>query len=161
MKPKKITHAWGRLLRVVSGTIPKKQHGIAHLETYEVSEHELNAIQRGFSVRTNDLTFLSIFLSVFLSFLSVWLTLPTPPPEAPLVPLTRVQQFYVCMMIASGGLSVYLLVRWWMSARADDDLFRVIRERAIGPVGEEDKIIKPSDLASMTPQEAPREGGAQ
>lgn len=145
---------------MAAGTILKKQHGIAHLETYEVTEQELNAIQRGYSARVNDLTFFSIAVSVFLSFLSVWLTLPAPPQDAPLMALTRVEQYYVTAVLASAGMSIYLFFRWKASSSADDDLFRAIRERAIGPVGEEGKEIKPSDLASMTPQTAPTGEGA-
>jgi hypothetical protein len=148
-----------RLLARMSGTIQKKQHGIAHLETYEVTEHELNAIQRGQSTRQNDLTFFSIVMSVFLSFLTVWLTLPPQPSGAPMIPLTRAEQYYLLAVFASGAMSIYLFCRWKFSASADDNLFRAIRERAIGTVGEEGKEIKPSDLASMTPQAAPEGEG--
>ena len=138
--------------------ITKRLHVISHLESYEVFEHELTMLETGQSSHQNDLTFFSITVTVFLCFLTVWLTLPVPPNVAnalTVMPLTRAEQYYFLAMVASGGLSVFFFFRWRQSSKMAATVCQMIRQRSVGTVGEQGKEIKPSELANMTPQPEP------
>jgi hypothetical protein len=126
--------------------VVKKAHRIAHLEIYEVSEDELDTIERGYSSRQNDVAFLSIAATIFVSFLVVILTVPRP--AAP----TFRDQFFVAVLVMSGSAAVYLFIRWRRTIKSERPLFQRIRERAVGPLGEEGMEFKPSELEKLTPE---------
>jgi hypothetical protein len=120
--------------------IAKRIHRLAHVETYEVTADELTAIEQGYSSRQNDLTFLSIFIGTFVSFLTV--VLSTTFPEAP-----TIREFsYIAALIFSGGASLIFGLRWFWSGRQEKPIFERIRARAVGPLGEQGREIQLTDL---------------
>ena len=134
-----------RLGRFMDEQIRKRRHAISHFESYEIYEHELTTLQTGQSSHQTDLTFFSIAVTVFLCFWTVWLTMPTPllpnGDMSPLVPLTIARQYYFLAMIGSGALAIFFFVKWKSSSKIAVNVCRVIRERSIGPMGEEGKEI--------------------
>jgi hypothetical protein len=127
--------------------IEKRTHRLAHVETYEVTDDELDRMERGYSSRQNDVAFLSIAASIFVAFVVVWLTI-----QHPATPTWR-EQFYIAVLVMSGGGGLYLFFRWRRSVKLEKPLFEKIRARAVGPLGEEGKELKPSELDQLTPRE--------
>lgn len=124
--------------------IPKRAHRVAHVETYEVTSDELDTIEHGYTSRQNDLNFLSISVSVFVSFLLNIFTVLRHETGS-----TWMHQFYWAVTVTSGAASIYLAVRWYRSRRFEKPFFERIRARAIGPLGEEGKEIKPVELETL------------
>ncbi len=132
--------------------IPAKRHRLRHLDLYDVSGDELDQIERlGTSVGT-DLQFATFWLPIGITTLLTLIVLTISD--------TRVFITYVCIMLVSLGFSIYFFVRWWITRGEFKKLINRIRERQVGPVGEEGKELKPSDLANL-PSVAPNEENPQ
>jgi hypothetical protein len=129
--------------------IVKRVHRLAHVETYDVTVDELESIERGYSSRQNDLAFLSISASIFASFL---LTLTAVLSREPTPSWTS--QFYWAVTVTSGLATAYFFCKWWRTARQEKSVFQRIRERSLGPLGEEGKELKPGELEQQ-PSEDP------
>lgn len=136
-----LSSSWG--LSMGSANIPLRRHGLSHVETYDVTADELDRIESegrdvGFDFQVA-LFCLTLAASFFVSLL-----LSPPPADKP-------KTFIVIAVIVVVGflLGVIFLIKWLRSKKALSLTLRRIRERQVGPVGEEGKELKPSDLANL------------
>jgi hypothetical protein len=125
--------------------IPILRHRAPHVECFDVFEDELGTIERGYSSRQTDLTFLSISLSVCVSFVVSFLASKDPEPS-----------WEWGLVFATGFASIYFLVRWRTTVKREESIFARIRGRSTGPVGD-DAVgeLKPSSLGSLPVEEPP------
>ncbi len=137
-----------KILRWMKEQIEKLTHRVSHLEAYEVTEDELNAIERGYSSRQNDVAFLGITTSIFVSFVITLIAVLSNEKTA-----TWTSQFYWAVTVTSGFASAYFLVRWRRAISQDKPIFQKIRARGIGPLGETGKEVKPAELEQMPSSE--------
>ncbi len=131
--------------------IPAKRHRLKELELYDVSGDELdNLEQMGSNVGT-DLQFCTFWFSVAIT---ATLTLIAVP-----ITNAHVYTVYLVATFFGYGFGAYSGVRWWRARGQFSKCIDKIRERQVGPVGEEGKELKPSELdtlPSVTPTEEPR-----
>ena len=126
--------------------IPAKRHRLKHLDLYDVSGDELdNLEQLGTTVGT-DLQFCTFWLPIGISA-----TLTLIAVGAGTIPITNthVYETYLVAMFVGYGFGLFFGVRWWLSRGRFKQCIEKIRQRQVGPVGEEGKELKPSELESL------------
>jgi len=131
--------------------ITAKRHRLRHLDLYDVSGDELDNLEHvGANVGT-DLQFATFWFPIGISSL---LTLKTIPISNP-----HIYEAYLVATFVGFGFGVYFGIRWWFNRGQFKKCINKIRERQVGPVGEEGKELKPSELEvlpSGTPTDEPR-----
>jgi hypothetical protein len=144
-----------RVLPMGPSQIQLRRHGIGHVETYEVLDHELNQLEKEGCDVGFDFQVAQFSLTTALSFL-VGLILSPPPDGSP-------KTFVVLVVIVVVGffMAAVFGIHWYRSRSAFAATIRTIKERQIGPVGDEDHQLKPAELASLQPIEAPRQEKAE
>jgi hypothetical protein len=121
--------------------IPVKRHRLEHAEIYELFGDELDRIEHEATNVGTDLQFATFWLSIAgtCSF-----ALPTIPESN-----TRIFIVFLIVLILGYALGFYFAVRWWLQRGTLKKLIARIRQRQVGPIGEEGKELKPSDLAEL------------
>jgi hypothetical protein len=122
-------------------TILLKRHPISHLETYEVSAHELDSIERESLGVGQDLTFASIFASIAAT-LVVALVLTR-------IDSRKVFDTFVAATIITILSATYCFTSYFRKRKATKSTIQEIRDRQLGPVGDEQREILPSELADL------------
>jgi hypothetical protein len=139
--------------KMESGNIPVRRHGLSHVETYDVTADELERIEREGSDVGFDFQISQFCLTVAISFF-VGLILSPPPDSNP-------KTFIVFVVLVVVGVLVGFIfgIKWYKNRGAFSRTISRIKERQIGPVGEEGKELKAGDLEKLTPSE-PKNSGA-
>ena len=128
--------------------IPAKRHRLRHVDLYDVSGDELDNLEQiGASVGT-DLQFCTFWLPIGISATLTILSVPINNPH--------VYTAYVVAAFVGFGFGAYFGIRWWITRGQFRRCISKIRERQVGPVGEEGKELKPSELETL-PSGAPTE----
>ncbi len=114
-----------------SGHIPVCRHGLPHVEMYEVTADELDRIEQEGTNIGIDFQIGSLCLTFGVSFLIALIF--SPPPEA------ARKTFDVFAVLTALGilLGVIFLVKWFRGREAFSRTLRKIRERQIGPIGDD------------------------
>lgn len=133
----------------MSEQIPIKRHRLEQVETFEVSGDELERIEREASSVGTYLQYALFWLPVGIS-LTATLSLTT-------ISSNRVYISFFVVMVMSYAFGLFFLVRWYQTRDVFKELIRKIRDRQVGPVGEEGKELKPADLAELPSTEPPKE----
>ena len=125
--------------------IPLRRHSLGHVECYEVTADELDRIERDASDLGTDFQIGSIALTLSLSFIAnILLTTITD---------RRIYTFFVVIIVSGFLFGVAHLYKWYKHRNAFSTIIQRIRDRQIGPVGEEGKELMPSDLVDMQSSE--------
>jgi hypothetical protein len=126
-----------------SGHIPIRRHGLSQVETYEVTADELERIEREGGDVGFDFQICLFCLTLASSFL-IGLILSPPPDSKPKI-------FIVFSVLVVVGFLVGIVfgLKWYFSRNAFSVTLAKIRARQIGPIGEEGREFKPSDLANL------------
>lgn len=135
-----------------SGHIPIRRHGLAHVETYDVTADELTNIEREGSDVGFDFQVAQFCLTLGASFLGGILISP-PPPDRP-----QTFTFMVVVIVVGFLLGAIFGIKWFRARGAFSATIRRIRERQVGPVGEEGKELRPSELAGLPATQPNLEG---
>ncbi|HEY2362106.1 MAG TPA: hypothetical protein VGK36_13380 [Candidatus Angelobacter sp.] len=133
-----------------SDQILARRHRIAHIELFEIYAEELDQIERVAGTVGTDLQFTTFWFPIGIAAILTLIVVP--------IPNLRVFNIYLCVGVISLGFGIYFLIRWLRNRGELKHYLSRIRERQIGPVGEEGKELKPSDLAalpSVTPTSTP------
>jgi hypothetical protein len=127
--------------------IPAKRHRLPHVEIYEVTGDELESIEREASNIGTDLQFCLVLLSVALSF-TASLVLTT---------ITNDRVYAVIFIITAIAyiLGLYFGKRWFRQRDAFKKCVQKIRDRSVGPIGQEGKVLQPTELAELPSIEPP------
>ncbi len=134
--------------------IPAKRHRLPHVDLYDVSGDELENLERlGTSVGT-DLQFCTFWLPIGVSAM---LTLIGEAYGSVPISNPHVYETYLVAMFVGYGFGIFFGVRWWLTRAHFKKCVDKIRQRQVGPVGEEGKELKPSELESL-PSATPAEG---
>jgi hypothetical protein len=132
--------------------IPAKRHRLQHLDLYDVSGDELDHLEQLGSTVGTDLQFCTFWFPIGISATFTLLAVPIPSPH--------VYSTYLVGAFVGYGFGVFFGVRWWFSRGQFKKCVDKIRERQIGPVGEQGKELKPSELETLpsgTPAEEPKQ----
>jgi hypothetical protein len=125
-----------------------KRHGIAHVETYDVTADELDRLESEGGDVGFDFHICSFCLTLATSFL-LGLILSPPPDNRP-------KLFVVLVVIVVVGflMGAIFAVKWFRSRGAFSKTIRRIRDRQIGPVGEKGNELAPSELGALPSEES-------
>lgn len=129
--------------------IPAKRHRLPHVEIYEVTGDELDNIEREAATIGTDLQFALVLLSAALSFTAT-LVLTTIPSQR------RFESFLIITVIAY-ILGLSFGIRWLRQREPFKECLRKIRDRRVGPIGQEGKELNAGDLAELPASEPPQQ----
>jgi hypothetical protein len=121
--------------------ITLRRHSISQLDTYDVTAYELDGIERECLDVGQDFHFTSNTLSIGVSFL-IALVLTTI--ESP-----KIYACFFALVLVMGVLTLYFGIRYIRKRGATRSTIQRIRERQVGPVGDERLELRPSDLAAL------------
>lgn len=122
--------------------IPLRRHPLPHVETYDVTAQELTSIENESFNVGQDLQFGTSALSIAATLLVALLLTDIPSPKR-----------YACFFAATlttAALAVYFFIQHLRKRGNFRSTIQTIRDRQIGPVGEEGHEIRPGDLAALT-----------
>ena len=124
--------------------ITVKRHRLEHVDVYEVFGDELDRIEQEAATIGTDLQFALFWLPIAVT-LTATLILTNIPNE-------RVHTGFLIFTIMSYGFGVYFVIRWLRQIGSFKRLLSKIRDRQVGPIGEEGKEIKDvTELSSGEP----------
>lgn len=128
--------------------IPAKRHRLRHLDLYDVSGDELDTLEQLGSTVGTDLQFCTFWLPIGITSTLTLIAVP--------ITNVHVYQTYLIAAFVGFGFGIFFGVRWWFTRGQLKKRINKIRERQVGPVGEEGKELKPSELETL-PSETPTE----
>jgi len=126
--------------------IQLKRHGIAHVETFELTWDELEGLRKTGGDIGIDLTFGLFCFGIAASFLISLLTTEIK---------SRVtNDTFVFVTIGGFFAASVFFVRWSRNRSEFESIIKRIQARPIeiGPVGDEHGVLKPSELEELTPE---------
>jgi len=130
--------------------IPAKRHRLQHVDLYDVSSDELDKLQQvGSSVGT-DLQFATFWLPIAIASLLTLISVPITD--------RHVFDVYLVATFVGFGFGFYFAFKWRSGTNEFKKCIDKIRERQVGPVGEQGKELKPSELEQLpagSPTEEP------
>ena len=133
--------------------IPAKRHKLEQVEIFEVTGDEIDSIEREAVNVGTDLQFCLVLIPVALTlFATLFLTTITNP-----------RVYIVFFIVAFGSLvfGIYFAVRWFPERRSFKKCLDKIRNRRVGPVGQEGKELAVGELADLPSSEPPPTQGGQ
>ena len=146
-------YSWAlRLLQMANGDkINVRRHAIPHVETYEITADELSRIETEAIATAQDFQYCSIALTVAISF-SIALFATEIKSE-------RTFEVFTIMAICGFVFALYFGQSHMRGKTRTKSVIQSIRERQIGPIGEEGHELKPAQVAQLPPVPAPQAEG--
>jgi hypothetical protein len=129
------------------------RHRITSAHSYDVFEHELDQLEHGATETSASASLASVF---FTMFFSIVISLSTSEPHS-----FALYAAFIGVLFASGVLFVVFLVVAIRSKTKVRQVVERIRQRAVGPLGDETKPIRTADLEDLTPEEPTSQTGAK
>lgn len=130
----------------MTGQVPLRRHGIAHVETFDVTWDELDSLRRAGGDIGVDFSFGLFCFATAASFLIALLT-------------TEIQSrvtsdAFIFVVIGGFFASAVFCIRWWRNRGEFQAIIKRIQDRPIeiGPVGDELGLLNPSELEELTPE---------
>jgi len=118
--------------------IPVRRHRITELDVYEVSNEELEQLERAGLRGAEAFGFLVFGLSVGISFTVTLITVD--------VKSDRVFESFLIATIIAYVVGVFFGIRWFLERRSAKTVAQRIRGR-VGPIGDDEAGIEPTDAA--------------
>ena len=141
-----VEYALYRLFRFMNPEhIAVRRHRLPGLDICDITIDELDAIESVGSNLGLDFQISQFCLTVALSFLAS--TLSSPPKE------DRVYIVFVVVIVVGFALGLIFGIKWSRDREAFSKLIQKVRDRQVGPVGEEGKELKVSELQNLKPSE--------
>jgi len=139
------------LFFVANDQITAKRHRVEHVDVYEVFGDELDRIETEATSVGTDLQFALFWLPIAIT-LTVTLSLTSIQSQ-------KVYVSFFSLTVISYALGIYFAIRWWLCRGVFKRLLAKIRDRQVGPVGEEGKEVK--NLTELPSAEPPAPGDGQ
>ena len=130
--------------------IEVRRHRLPRLDICDVTMDELDSIERTGSNVGLDFNVSLFSLGVSLSFLVALLNTK--------IESKRTFDTFVVFCVVGGALFIIFGIKWFLNRSEFSRLIQRIRDRQIGPVGEEGKELKPSELANLPGTQPNTEG---
>jgi hypothetical protein len=121
--------------------VPLRRHLISHVETYDVTAQELRSIERESLHVGQDFQFASNTASIGVTLLVALILTKIDSPT--------LRASFVAITIGMGVLSLYFFIRFFRGLSGTRSTIQEIRERQVGPFGEEGHEIPPNELAQL------------
>jgi hypothetical protein len=127
-------------------------HGLGPMDAYHVTEEELVLIEKDENDLGLDFQFAQFGITVALSFLASFLITPIPFGKAYVV--------YIVVICVGFVFGITNGIRWYRNKGRFSGTIIKIRERRVGPTGNQDKEVSASALHSSAspPTENPEHG---
>lgn len=123
-----------------------RRHRLSGLDVCDVTTDELDSIERIGSNVGLDFNVALFSLGISLSFLASLLNTK--------IESRQVFDTFVSFAILGTALSVIFFIKWSLSRKEFSSLIQKIRDRQIGPTGNEGKELKPGELEKLPSEQA-------
>jgi len=127
--------------------IEVRRHRISGLDLCDITLDELDDIERSGSDVGLDFNVAIFSLGIGVSFFSSLL--------ATTIASRKVFDTFVMLAIVGFSLAIIFFIKWFRNRGDFARRIQKVRDRQVGPFGDEEKNIKPSELANLTPVEPP------
>ena len=140
---------------VPDDNIPASRHRLRGIVTYEVNADDFERIETEASTVGTDIQFATVLISTAISFSVTLLTVS--------IPNQHLHDLFSLITVVGFALGGFFAVRGWRERGHLKRLLSRIRASQVGPVGEQGKEMRPTELdllpleASPQPTEAPTE----
>lgn len=124
-----------------TGNITVRRHSIMSVDTVEIFHHELDSIEKESLDVGQDLQFGSIALSAFITLVITLSLADIPSPR-------RFAAFWASA-VAAGVFAAYFFIGHFRKRRAFKSTIQIIRERQVGPMGQEGNEMRPAEVAHL------------
>lgn len=131
----------------IGDKIEVRRHPIPHVETYDVTADELERIDSESKNVGQDFQYGSICLTGSLAFFIAILTTE--------IKSARVFQVFLTLTLVGGIMALYFGQSYFRGKKKCTTIIQKIRERQIGPIGEEGRELRPAQVAELAPVTAP------
>jgi len=121
--------------------IQLRRHAISLIETYDVTEQELRNIEMESTDLGQDFQFGTNALAIAVSF---FIALALTRIESP-----KVYACFFAVVLTMAVFATYFGIRWWRKKATLQSTIRIIRDRQVGPVGEQGHEIPQSELEQL------------
>ena len=123
------------------------RHRISGVHLYEVLPYELDAVEKESLDLGQNFQFGLCSLSIFATLLVAFLLTEIPSP-------TRYACFFAAILVF-GILGFSFLLNYYRAQKSFKSTIQTIRERQVGPLGEEGRELRPTEVAQLqvTPAE--------
>jgi len=123
------------------GKITAWRHPISGVHVYEVMPHELDTVEKESLDLGQDFQFglcsLSIFGTLFVALLLTEIKSP------------KLYASFVAATILFGVFSLFFLSKYFRARKSFKSTIQTIRERQVGPLGEEGRELRPAEVAQL------------
>jgi hypothetical protein len=131
----------------IGDKIEVRRHPLPHVETYDVTADELDRIATESATVGQDFQYCSICLTAAIAFFIAILTTEIKSP--------RVYQTFLIVTLVGSVLAIYFGQAYMRGKKKSASTIQKIRDRQIGPVGEEGRELRPAQVAELPPVPAP------
>lgn len=130
-----------------------RRHRISGLDLCDITLDELDALERSGSDVGLDFNVSLFSLGIALSFCSSLLVLT--------IESRKVFDTFMILTIVGFSLSIIFFIKWLRNRGDFSRLIQKVRDRQIGPLGDQGKEVKPSELATLQAVEPPKESAKE
>jgi hypothetical protein len=119
-----------------------RRHALSHVESYDVTADELVQIEEESKTVGQDLQYASNGLTAAIAFsIAIWGTE---------IKSDRVYQAFFMFALIGVVVAAYCGQKYFRGKKRCRTVIQRIRERQVGPVGEEGKELRPTQVAELT-----------
>jgi hypothetical protein len=129
-----------------SSHVQLRRHAITHVEAFDVTQDEIEGMERAAGDTGLDFQIAQFAFTLAASFLVALLTTQ--------IESRRTFDVFVIIVVVGFFGGIAFGVRWYKNRGAFGAIVRRIKERQIGPVGDEGKELKAAELAELPSQKA-------
>lgn len=126
--------------------IPIRRHRLSGLDVCDVTTDELDAIEQSAGDVGLDFQIAQFSLTIALSFLASAIS---NPPRS-----DRVYIVFVVLIVVGFALGLVFIFKWWKGRGTISRVIQKVRDRQIGPVGDEQKELRVTELDDLPPEKA-------
>ena len=128
-------------------TITVRRHKVSYLEMYEITADELDRFQFEEPQKSHQLSFALASLSFAVAFGISLLTQAQQMSD-------RTFAVFVALTVVAVLFFLFCILSWSSNLKQRNLLFKRVRERQVGPVGEEGTELQPDELAKLPSEDA-------
>ena len=127
--------------------IKLRRHALPHVETYDVTSDELERIETESKTVGQDFQYASNCLTAAVAFAIALFTTE--------IKSERVFDVFVLLAVSGSVFGCYFGQKYFRGRKQCATVIQKIRERQIGPIGEEGRELRPAEVAQLNPIAAP------
>ncbi|MBZ5641398.1 MAG: hypothetical protein LAO19_01440 [Acidobacteriia bacterium] len=122
-------------------SIPVRRHSLSHLETYDITADELDRIQTECMGTGQDLQFCLVALTTGITCLASLLLTE--------IISVKIYNGFLVFTVVGFVFALYYAIQYWRKKGNLVSIVQRIKDRQVGPIGEQGHEVRPAELATL------------